>query len=93
MHTIDDEIQSPHSLTVADHDQDGDLDVASCGYGSEWVRWYQNTGKGAFKTHTLDSGQQSYDLRSIDMDGDGDLDLLNAGRGTRNVAWYENPLK
>lgn len=93
MHTIDGEIQSPHSLTVADHDQDGDLDVASCGYGSEWVRWYENTGKGVFKTHTLDSGQQSYDLRSIDMDGDGDLDLLNAGRGTRNVAWYENPLK
>ncbi len=93
MHDIDTEIIFPHSLTVADHDQDGDMDVASCGYGSEWLRWYENDGQGRFKIHTLDDSQQSYDLRSIDMDGDGDLDLLNAGRGSRNAAWYENPLK
>ncbi|BDS06508.1 hypothetical protein NT6N_15480 [Oceaniferula spumae] len=90
---IDPDIKQPHSLTLADHDQDGDIDAASCGYGSEWVRWYENDGKGKFTIHTLDKGQQSYDLRSIDMDGDGDLDLLNAGRGSKNVVWYENPLK
>lgn len=91
IHDIDTEIRSPHSLTVADHDQDGDLDAATCGYESERVMWYENDGKGNFTLHTLDKSQQSYDLRSIDMDGDGDLDLLNAGRGTRNVVWYENP--
>ena len=91
MHDIDTTIQYPHSLTVADHDQDGDIDVATCGYGSERLMWYENDGKGTFKLHTLDSNQQSYDLRSVDMDGDGDQDLLNAGRGTKNVAWYENP--
>ena len=93
IHDIDVNIQYPHSLTVADHDQDGDMDAATCGYGSERVMWYENDGKGNFKLHTLDTGQQSYDLRSVDMDGDGDLDLLNAGRGSQNVAWYENPLK
>ena len=93
IHDIDVNIQYPHSLTVADHDQDGDMDAATCGYGSERVMWYENDGKGKFKLHTLDTGQQSYDLRSVDMDGDGDLDLLNAGRGSQNVAWYENPLK
>ena len=93
MHDIDIEIKSPHSLTVADHDQDGDIDAASCGYESEWVRWYENDGKGHFKIHTLDDAQQSYDLKSVDMDDDGDLDLLNAGRGSKNVVWYENPLK
>ena len=93
MHDIDTEILSPHSLTVADHDQDGDIDAASCGYGSEWLRWYENDGSGHFKIHTLDNAQQSYDLNSIDMDGDGDLDLLNAGRGSKNVVWYENLLK
>lgn len=92
IHEIDEEIKQPHSLTVADHDNDGDLDVASCGYGSEWVRWYENDGKGNFKIHTLDSAQQSYDLRTVDMDGDGDLDLLNAGRGSLNAVWYENRL-
>ena len=93
IHDIDNKIQFPHSLTVADHDQDGDLDAATCGYGSERVMWYENDGKGSFTHHTLDTAQQSYDLRSVDMDGDGDEDLLNAGRGTKNVAWYENPLR
>ncbi len=93
IHEIDPDIKSPHSLTVGDHDLDGDLDAASCGYESKWVRWYENDGKGNFKIHTLDEEQESYDLRSVDMDGDGDLDLLNAGRGSRNVVWYENPLK
>ena len=93
LHTIDPEIKQPHSLTVADHDNDGDLDVASCGYESESVRWYENDGAGEFRIHTLDNAQQSYDLRTIDMDGDGDLDLLNAGRGSNNVVWYENTVK
>ena len=93
IHEIDQEIRQPHSLTVADHDQDGDIDIASCGFESEWVRWYENDGKGNFTIHTLDEAQQSYDLRSIDMDGDGDEDLLNAGRGSKNVVWYENLLK
>ena len=93
IHEIDQEIKQPHSLTVADHDQDGDIDIASCGFESEWVRWYENDGKGNFTIHTLDEAQQSYDLRSVDMDGDGDVDLLNAGRGSKNVVWYENLLK
>ena len=93
IHEIDPDTKQPHSLTVKDHDQDGDLDAASCGYESEVLRWYENDGKGNFTIHTLDDAQQSYDLRSVDMDLDGDLDLLNAGRATGNVAWYENPLK
>ncbi|MGB7325877.1 MAG: VCBS repeat-containing protein [Rubripirellula sp.] len=91
VHTIDPEIEFPHSLTVADHDQDGDIDAAVCGYGSELLMWYENDGSGSFTNHILDRNQQSYHLSSVDMDGDGDLDLLNAGRGTANVAWYENP--
>ena len=93
IHNIDTEIEFPHSLTVADFDADGDLDAATCGYGSERVMWYENDGKGNFTHHVIDTHQQSYDLRSVDMDGDGDQDLLNAGRGTNNVVWYENPLK
>lgn len=93
IHEIDPDIKSPHSLTLADHDGDGDLDAASCGYESRELKWYENDGKGNFTIHLIDRDQESYDLRTLDMDGDGDLDLLNAGRGTGNVAWYENPLK
>ncbi|MBI1246716.1 VCBS repeat-containing protein [bacterium] len=93
IHEIDTTIEQPHSLTVADLDQDGDLDAASCGYGSKSVRWYENDGHGHFTIHIIDDNEESYDLRSVDMDGDGDLDLLNAGRASANVVWYENRTK
>ncbi len=93
IHEVDPDIRSPHSLTLADHDADGDLDAASCGYESAEVKWYENDGSGNFTIHLLDDDQESYDLRTLDMDGDGDLDLLNAGRASANVVWYENPLK
>lgn len=90
---IDPEIRSPHALVLADLDKDGDLDAASCGFESERLSVYLNSGAGIFSRVDLDDAQQSYDLRAVDMDGDGDLDLLNAGRATGNVVWYENPLR
>ncbi|MEM7474955.1 MAG: VCBS repeat-containing protein [Planctomycetota bacterium] len=93
LHEIDPETRQPHSLAVADFDEDGDIDAASCGYESKLLRWYQNDGKGIFRIHTIDSDQESYHLSSVDMDGDGDLDLLNAGRNSANVVWYENGLR
>ena len=90
MHNIDIALQFPHSLCVADFDRDGNMDVASCGYGSQRVMWYHNTGQGNFEPSLVDANQESYDLKAVDMDGDGDMDLLNAGRGSRNIVWYEN---
>ena len=93
INVIDAKIRQPHSLAVADFDEDGDVDAASCGYGSKSVMLYLNDSRANFQLHELDGNQESYDLRCVDMDGDGDLDLLNAGRGSNNVSWYENPLK
>ena len=93
MHEIDNELQFPHDLATGDFDMDGDIDIASCGFGSERMMLYLNDGQGSFLPQQLDESQQSYDLRAVDMDNDGDLDLLNAGRATKNVAWYENPAK
>jgi hypothetical protein len=93
LHEIDPDLKEPHSLTVADFDLDGDIDAASCGYGSEQIRLYVNDGAGHFDIRMIDRQQQSYHLSSIDMDNDGDLDLLNAGRATQNVVWYENPAR
>ena len=93
LHDIDTTLLQPHSLTVADFDEDGDVDIASCGYESKRLMLYLNRGKGEFESVLLDGDEESYDLRHVDMDGDGDLDLLNAGRASQNVVWYENPLK
>ena len=93
VHDIHPEIREPHALTVADLDQDGDVDAATCAFGEKMAAWYENDGSGRFRVHVLDRNQESYDIRAVDMDGDGDLDLLVAGRQSNNVVWYENPLR
>lgn len=93
IHDIHPEIREPHALTVADLDQDGDMDAATCAFGEKMAAWYENDGSGRFRVHVLDRDQESYDIRAVDMDGDGDLDLLVAGRQSNNVVWYQNPLR
>jgi len=93
IHEIHKTLKEPHCLVVTDMDGDGDIDAATCGYGSKEAWWFENDGKGHFKNHLIGSNQESYDIRAVDIDGDGDLDILIAGRGSKNVVWYESPLK
>lgn len=92
-HSIHATIQEPHCLAVVDMDQDGDIDAATCAFGSKLAVWFENDGKGNFTTHIVGHNQESYDIRAIDIDGDQDLDLLVAGRGSNNVVWYANPAR
>ena len=93
LHEIHPTIQEPHSLVVIDMDDDGDIDAATCAFGSQLAAWYENDGKGNFTTHIVGREQESYDIRAVDLDGDDDLDLIIGGRGSKNVVWYENPRK
>ena len=93
IHTIHATLQEPHCLQVVDMDDDGDVDAATCAYGDQIAAWFENDGKGNFKTHIVAREQAAYDIRAVDMDDDGDLDLLIAGQRSKNVAWYENPRK
>lgn len=91
---VDPGIYGPHSLFVEDLDQDGDLDIGTCGrHETSIAAWYENDGRGYFTKHLIDENQGSYDTRAVDMDGDGDLDILIAGHWSRNILWYENPMR
>lgn len=92
-HIIHPTLLYPHCLQVVDLDGDGDIDVATCAYGDETAAWFENDGRGNFKTHVIGTGQAAYDLRALDMDRDGDIDLLVAGQQSNNVVWFENPVK
>ena len=90
---VDTEHYGPHSLFVEDLDQDGDIDIGTCGRHEESTAvWYENDGRGFFVKHLIEANQGSYDTRAVDMDGDGDLDMLIAGHWSRNILWYENPM-
>lgn len=93
IHDINPDLKEPHCLQVVDMDGDGDMDAATCAYGSQIAAWFENDGKGNFKTHIVATNQAAYDIRAVDMDQDGDLDLLIAGQQSKNVVWCENPQK
>ncbi len=91
---IDETLDTPHSLAVADMDDDGDVDIVACSASLQGaVVWYQNDGTGKFQTHVVDRLQSSYDVRILDMDNDGDNDILVAGHDSGNIVWYSNPIK
>ena len=91
---IDPELDTPHSLAIADMDGDGDIDIVSCSASLAGLTvWYENRGFGEFTRHVVDRLQSSYDLRLLDMDSDGDIDILIAGHDSRNIVWYSNPLR
>ena len=90
---IDPKILVPHSLDLADLDNDGDIDAVTCSKDPvDVAAWYENNGKGQFTKRIIGRKQGSYDTRAIDMDADGDLDVLIAGHTSNNVVWFENPL-
>ncbi len=90
---IDPDIEGPHCLATSDMDQDGDVDIVTCGHQVTGIAaWYENNGQGQFTRHVVGTDQSSYDVRTVDLDSDGDLDILIAGHFSNNLVWYENPL-
>ncbi|MFN0166310.1 MAG: FG-GAP repeat domain-containing protein [Bryobacteraceae bacterium] len=92
-HEINPALKGPHSLAIGDIDRDGDIDAVTCAKDDFVAAWFENDGKGNFRTHRIAEKQAAYDIRLVDMDGDGDLDVLIAGQESKNVVWYENHLK
>ncbi len=89
---IDDSNQT--SVSVADLDGDGDLDILSSSANNDTIDWYKNLdGLGTFSSQiiitTTADGAES--VSASDIDGDNDLDLIVTNRyGQDKVAWYEN---
>jgi hypothetical protein len=89
--TIADNADGARSVSVADVDGDGDVDVIGVSYLDRTIAWYKNDGSGGFVSHTIDS--EAYGVSSVfatDVDGDGDTDVLSGSYSDRRIAWYEN---
>ncbi|MCP4967101.1 MAG: hypothetical protein GY926_17940, partial [bacterium] len=78
-----------YSVTTADVDGDGDLDVLSASQGDDKIAWYENDGAGNFTAHTITTAANSaFSVSTADVDGDGDMDVLSTS--TDKIFWYEN---
>jgi hypothetical protein len=83
----------PTSVSAADVDGDGDLDVLSSSRIDDKIAWYENTtGTGIFSTEKVINAfaVEAKCVTTGDVDGDGDLDVLSSSHTDMVIAWYEN---
>ncbi len=74
---------SLHNLDIADIDNDGDMDLATCEHKGEDLKLqiWENDGAGNFTERLIDKGKESHlGTRLCDLDMDGDLDIVS-------IAW------
>ncbi len=83
-----------------DGDKDNDFitschvgDVMTAATGASRVEWFENDGKGGFKSHAIGAGGGSL-LSLWDLDADGDQDVIAPQFfGPESMVWYEQTEK
>ncbi len=81
------------SMTAADMDGDGDMDVVSGADAVPRIAWFENLGGAplGWSGHTISNSASSYSsVAAADVDGDGDMDAISASYADNRISWYEN---
>ena len=105
-HAIDTSWSQPHSILLADIDQDGGLELVAGKrymghdgkdpgeYDPFVLYWYQfDSELRTWSRHAIAAGGQAgfgLDPKAVDLDSDGDIDIVSADRNGLN--WFENRL-
>ena len=86
-------LDDARSVSVADFDRDGDLDVLTVAYATDTISWWENeSGDGSsWGQHDVDD-MIDLPLAAIaaDLDGDGDLDVIGTSETDDDFSWWEN---
>ena len=69
-HTITTAADAAYSVTTADLDGDGDLDVLSASENDDTIAWYENDGSENFTAHTITTAaDEPTSVTVADVDG------------------------
>ena len=85
--------EGARSVSAADLDGDGDVDVMGAAREGSEVAWWLNNGNGEFTKQQISNlagdvdGPYGSDL--ADVDSDGDLDVLAADQFDNDIVWWE----
>ena len=80
------------SVTAADLDGDGDIDVISAPKQGNEVVWYENDGSGIFGVQIVisESTDEAKAVFAADLNGDDKIDVLSASDKDHKISWYGN---
>lgn len=93
VNTVDDSFEYAASVSAADVDEDGDIDVLGAAETDDDITWWENTdGSGAtWAEHTIEGNfDGAFAVYATDIDGDGFTDVLGAARFADDITWWEN---
>lgn len=95
-HILRDDLHCPHSVQLADFDDNGRLDiyVAEMGLGEHddeakhFV--FRNLGDGRFEETVVETGVPTHEAKAVDVDGDGTVDIVGKSYepNTHVDVWY-----
>lgn len=83
------------SITAADLDNDGDMDILVAVFDADSIAWFENLdGQGSFSEIKIinSSALKAKAAKAADLNGDGYKDILFVSRDDNKVAWHENLL-
>jgi hypothetical protein len=78
------------AVSIADFNNDGNLDIFLGYHDGMDTLWLNNGGTGFFNTNQVFSNGWTYDSDTGDLDNDGDLDLAIAGGNVQDSVWINN---
>jgi glycine rich protein/VCBS repeat protein len=83
---------TPRSVTSADFNNDGKIDLATANYGTNNITVFTNAGDGTYGTGVTypTIGTSPYSITSADFDNDGNPDLVTANYITNNITVFTN---
>lgn len=85
------------SVSAADFNKDGDLDIVATNRGElmQYIAWWRNEGNGNFTKFIVDDKclGGAYGVYTADIDGDGDKDIIAGVAWTNALTWWKNNLE
>lgn len=79
------------SLSAADLNKDGAMDIIGGSFDNNWIGWYENNGLGSFTYHKITSDAEDVSaVHAADFNNDGNMDILSANKYDSEIHWYEN---